>query len=130
MSLMSLYQEHPDPKLHGLIKKMADSLRDVLKIKGEYAYYYDFQEQPADMRECKTGIVGYGAEQVYTQGSILRALSRWYEWSGDDGYRKLTEKMKDHLLLKRPGDPRRCPRWSCPTSMASSWATSTAIARR
>jgi hypothetical protein len=99
MSLMSLYQQSSDPKLYGLIKKLADSLRGAIKIDGEYAYFWDLQRQPEVLRDQKTGLLGW-SEQVYTHGSVLRALSRWTQWSGDADYFRLTDEVKNHLLRK------------------------------
>ena len=100
MSLMSLYQQSPDPKLYGLIKKLADSGRYRLKIKGDYAYFFDTQKQPEDLQDRKTGVCGWGAEQTYTHGTVLRALSRWTEWTGDPEYCSLNAKLKNYLLQK------------------------------
>jgi hypothetical protein len=110
MSLMSLYQQSPDPKLYGLIKKLADSERDRLKIKGNYAYFFDMQQQPEDLQERKTGICGWGAEQTYTHGSVLRALARWTEWTGDREYYSLDAKLKNYLLQREFWTPEAAPK--------------------
>ena len=109
MSLMSLYQKSPDPKLYELIKKLADSLRDTAKIDGDYAYYYDFEEAPEKLEDTKIGVLGH-LTQAFTHGSVLRALARWAEWTGDREYHDLTAKMKNHLLRKEIWKPEAAPK--------------------
>jgi hypothetical protein len=96
--------------LYGLIKKLADSERDRLKIKGDFAYFFDMRQQPEDLQDRKTGVCGWGAEQTYTHGSVLRALSRWTEWSGDPEYRRLDAQLKNFLMQKEFWTPEAAPK--------------------
>jgi hypothetical protein len=110
MSLMSLYQQRPDPTLYGLIKQLAYSERDRLKIKGDFACFFDLQQQPEDLQDRKTGVCGWGAEQTYTHGSVLRALSRWTEWTRDPEYYRLSAQLKNFLLQKQFWHPEAAPK--------------------
>ena len=109
MSLMSLYQKSPDPKLYELIKKLADSLRDAAKAEGDFSYYYDFKEMPEELGDTKIGVLGH-LSQAFIHGSVLRALSRWAEWTGDQDYLNLSTRMKNHLLRPEIWRPEAAPK--------------------
>ena len=51
-----------------------------------------------------------GAEQTYTHGTVLRALSRWTEWSGDPAYFSLNAKLKNFVLQKEFWTPEAAPK--------------------
>ena len=91
-------QLHPDPKLMETIGRLAESFGKSAKNRPEGVVFYEgapfYDNGPA-------GQYGYGA-QVRTQGDIMRALTRWYEFSGDQKALDLAGQTAKYTLQFKP----------------------------
>jgi len=97
-ALMAMNQLNPDPKLTQTIGRLADSFNKSAKHKETGVVFYEgepfYDNGPA-------GQYGYGA-QVRTQGDIMRALTRWYEQSGDKSALGLAGDTAKYTLQFKP----------------------------
>ena len=97
-ALLAMNQLHPDPKLMETIGRLAESFGKSAKNRPEGVVFYEgapfYDNGPA-------GQYGYGA-QVRTQGDIMRALTRWYEFSGDQKALDLAGQTAKYTLQFKP----------------------------
>jgi hypothetical protein len=97
-ALMAMNQINPDPKFRETIGRLASSFRKSAKQGDTGVVFYEgdpiYDDGPA-------GQYGYGA-QVRTQGDIMRALTRWYELSGDRSALELAGEVARYTLQFKP----------------------------
>src|SRR5690606_9161662 len=94
MALMNYYTLNPDPRLWDLIGRMARGLRKTAIIRDDYAFYpegrvgieYSYLKDTGYVHDEEPLAPDEGAEgsTLAYHGGQLRALSRWYEMSGDE----------------------------------------------
>src|ERR1041384_929280 len=97
-ALMAMNQANPDPKFRETIGRLAASFQKSAKHRDTGVVFYEgepfYDNGPA-------GQYGYGA-QVRTQGDIMRALTRWYEFSGDKSALELAGEVARYTLQFKP----------------------------
>ena len=106
MALMSLYQQSPSPELMAEITKLNQSFHDKATIEGDEAYFYNGEPLNDDH---KIGVIGYGWHS-FIQGSNLRAMSRFYELTGDQATLELAEKVKNFTMRAEFWQPEAEPK--------------------
>jgi hypothetical protein len=111
LAMITWYERDQDPVWLGRIQKMADGLGKIAIYKDDYAFYpegkvgiefsylkesgYKYTDEPESDREGSEGSV-----LVY-QGQQIRALTRWYEMSGDKKALELARKLSNFVIKRK-----------------------------
>ena len=110
LALMAWYARDRDPALWDVMRQMAHGLAEMAIVKDDYAYYPDGQIGEAFSRPrsgwrdtSEPQVEGMGAEgsMFMYHGGEIRALSRWYEMSGDREILELASRLVRFVMQPR-----------------------------
>jgi hypothetical protein len=107
LALMAWYAREPDPTLWNAMGKMAHGLADMAIVKDDYAYYPDGQIGEAfsrprsgwrDTTEPAVEKMGAEGSMFMYHGGQIRAMTRWYEMSGDKSILDMVSRLVRFVL--------------------------------
>jgi hypothetical protein len=105
--LMALHQVDPKPELIAFSDELAQrQIKSVNRVEGRGAYYWD--PEP-DFGESHIGVQRHGMT-VFVSGLAIHSLSRWTEFSSQDGLLELCQELTDYSLQPKYWRPEAAPK--------------------